>query len=83
MFQVFTELLLIGCSIDLIRTPKSELNTSTPETNFQWSFIGHSPQEIGHLIVLATTPFSKCTFQSKGFGEKVNTLHSRLSNNSN
>ena len=28
-----TKLLLIGCSIELIRTPKSQSNTSTPKTN--------------------------------------------------
>ena len=30
-----TELLLIGCSIELIWTPKSKSNTSTPKTNSQ------------------------------------------------
>ena len=32
-----TELLLIGCSIELIWTPKSKSNTSTPKTNSQKS----------------------------------------------
>ena len=32
-----TELLLIGCSIQLIWTPKSKSNTSTPKTNSQTS----------------------------------------------
>ena len=30
-----TELLLLGCSIELIWTPKSKSNTSTPKTNSQ------------------------------------------------
>ena len=32
------ELLLIGCSIELIWTPKSKSNTSTPKTNLQTSW---------------------------------------------
>ena len=37
MFPELTELLLIGCSIELIWTPKSKSNTSTPKTNSQTS----------------------------------------------
>ena len=35
MFPGLTELLLNGCSIELIWTPKSKSNTSTPKTNSQ------------------------------------------------
>ena len=35
--HVSTELLLIGCSIEQIWTPKSKSNTSTPKTNSQTS----------------------------------------------
>ena len=35
MFPGLTELLLIGCSIELIWTPKSKSNTWTPKTNSQ------------------------------------------------
>ena len=37
MTPELTELLLIGCSIELIWTPKSKSNTSTPKTNSQTS----------------------------------------------
>ena len=37
VFPELTELLLIGCSIELIWTPRPKLNTSTPKTNSQTS----------------------------------------------
>ena len=41
-----TELLLIGCSIELIWTPKSKSNTSTPKTNS----LTFWPKEIPHVM---------------------------------
>ena len=38
MLPGLTELRLIGCSIELIWTPKSKSNTSTPKTNSQTSW---------------------------------------------
>ena len=46
MFPEPTELLLIGCSIEPIWTPKSKLNTSTPKTNLQTYW----PREISHVM---------------------------------
>ena len=46
MFPGLTELLLIGCLIELIWTPKSKSNTSTPKTNSQT----FCPKEISHVM---------------------------------
>ena len=45
MFPEPTELLLIGCSIESIWTPKSKSNTLTPKTNSQTC----KPREISHV----------------------------------
>ena len=47
-----TELLLIGCSIELIWTPKSKSNTSTPKTNSQtsWPKENFTRDEWNHLL---------------------------------
>ena len=45
MFPEPTELLLIGCSIESIWTPKSKSNTLTPKTNSQTCW----PREISHV----------------------------------
>ena len=46
MSPELTELLLIGCSIELIWTPKSKSNTSTPKTNSQTFY----PKGISHVM---------------------------------
>ena len=46
MFPEPTELLLIGCSIESILTPKSKSNTLTPNTNSQTYW----PREISHVM---------------------------------
>ena len=54
MFPELTELLLIGCSIELIWTPKSKSNTSTPKTNSQ-TFLtkrNYTRDEWNHLLSL-------------------------------
>ena len=45
-FQNPTELLLIGCSIESIWTPRSKSNTLTPKTNSQTCW----PSEISHVM---------------------------------
>ena len=49
MFPELTELLLIGCMIELIWTPKSKSNTSTPKTNSKGNF---TRDESNHLLCL-------------------------------
>ena len=46
MFSELTELLLISCSIELIWTPKSKSNASTPKTNS----LAFWPKEISHVM---------------------------------
>ena len=46
MFPEPTELLLIGCSIESIWTPRSKSNTLTPKTNSQTCW----PREISHVM---------------------------------
>ena len=46
MFPELAELLLIGCSIELIWIPRSKSNTSTPKTNSQTS----QPKGISHVM---------------------------------
>ena len=41
-----TELLLFGCLIELIWTPKSKSNTSTPKTNL----VTFSPKEVARVM---------------------------------
>ena len=46
MFPGLTELLLIGCLIESIWTPRSKSNTLTPKTNSQTFW----PKEISHVM---------------------------------
>ena len=46
MFPELIELLLVGCSIELIWTQKSKSSTSTPRTNLQTSW----QREISHVM---------------------------------
>ena len=46
MFPKLTELFLIGCSIELIWTPKYKSNTSTPKTNS----LTFWPKTISHVM---------------------------------
>ena len=54
MFPEPTELLLIGCSIESIWTPRSQTNTLTPKTNSQtyWPRGNFTRDEWNHLLCL-------------------------------
>ena len=72
MFPEPTELLLVGCSIKLIWTPKSKSNTLTPNTNSQtyWPKGNFTRDEWNHLLCLFNISHFSSTVCSEVMSKK-------------
>ena len=73
MFPELTELLLIGCSIELIWTPKSKSNTSTPKTQLADILTkgNFTRDEWNHLLTLFNISHSSSTVCSAAMAKRI------------